>query len=249
MADTTSVRGPLIAIRPAKKTAGPDPSVTPEVSVVVSMDRGEAVDGDRVVRLTRTLVESGEPFELILAAGTIDAGAPVGASMSIDPRVRLLRHAGPSGMRGALLAAAGAARAELVLPVLRESSLTVEDLRSLREAMDPFSAYSYLPGSPAADVAMIVRGRSLPRGLLMYGLLRLYAGDLSGPFMMRRSFLEEISIESDGRTSLLEIVVKAKRAGRVVRKVVSSGKVAASAAPSLADAWRLRSRLRDRSGS
>jgi hypothetical protein len=249
MADTTPVPGPLISIRPAKRAAGPDASAPPEVSVVVSMDRGEAVDGDRVVRLTRTLVASGEPFELLLAAGTIGGRAPDAASPPIDPRVHLLHHPGPPGMRAALLAAARTARAEFVAPVLRESFLTAEDLRSLREAMDPFGAYSYLPGSPAADVAMIVRGRSLPRGLLMYGLLGLYAGDLSGPFMMRRSFLEEISIESDGRSSLLEIVVKAKRAGRVVRKVVASGKAAASAAPSLADAWRLRSRLRDRTGS
>jgi len=248
MADPSSIPGPLISIRPAKRASGPDPLAPPEVSVVVSMEGDEPAGGERVAALTRILGEWNEPFELILAAGTMDERSPMEASMPIDPRVRLVRHAGPSGMRGALLAAAGAARAEFVTPVPRGVPITADHLRSLREAMDPFGAYSYLPGSPAADVAMIVRARSLPRSLLMYGMLRLYGSDLSGPFMMRRSFLEKISIESEGGSALMEIVVKAKRAGCVVRKVVTPG-AAPSESPSLADAWRLRSRLRDRAGS
>lgn len=232
MAEVIVPPGPLIGIRSARKP-GPDLAATPDLSVVVLASGDASPTTGSIPRLVATLDEAGAPFE-ILVAGELRAG---------DPRVRCLPAGSGSCFAESFRCAHEAARGEFLAVVLAGTAVPAAEWRALREAMDPFGSFSYLPGSPAADVAMIVRSRSFPKSLAMYGMIGLFLSDLSGPFMFRSNVFDKIGIEFDGPATLLEIVVKAKRAGCMVRQVPLPGVPAPGGRPTLIDAWRVRSRL------
>ncbi|MBI3451140.1 MAG: hypothetical protein HY049_19780 [Acidobacteria bacterium] len=237
MASSSSSGGPLIGIRPSKKPEA-QAAASAEISVVLPLSACAGEPGDAIERAVTGLEAGGEPFELLVVA-------PAGIA-SADPRVRFVTCAEGSDRGEELRAGVLAAATEFIVPLLSGAIPAAGETRALREAMESFGAYSYLPGSPAADLAMVVRARSLTRRVVVYGLVGVYGSDFSGPVMFRRALFERIGADKSGAPrSLLEIAVRAKRTGCAVRSVPLPEEPASHGRNvPLAEVWRVRLRVR-----
>jgi len=238
LASPTRPGEPLIGIR-GRKPQGPDPSAPPEISAIVPVPSASSFPSDRIGRLLRMLQESGDPFEILVVtergdrdrsgeaiprshgANGMDAGPKspeTPRATAPDPRVRTL-VVDSSGLAGALRAAAPVARAELLLIVTPDMPFDASLVRALREAIDPMGAFSYLPGSAAADLAVPVK----PGGGLTGLVRRLVLGRrLVGPrsaFLCRRGLIDQVGLPGTDRTFARKLAADARRAGRVVRLI------------------------------
>ncbi|HZE87979.1 MAG TPA: hypothetical protein VE404_00460 [Verrucomicrobiae bacterium] len=236
MASSASPGGSLIGIRSSKR---PDPpsGAPAEISVVLPLSAGAPDPAGTVARLLAGLAGCGEPFELIVVGeGELPSG---------DPRIRRAPCPAGSDLGARLLAGVRGASTDFILPALAGRAPAAGEVTMLRDAMDSSGAFSYLPGSRAADVAIVVGARTVFRNLVVYGLVGVFASDFAGPMLARRSLFDAVHVA--GATTpeiLLGIVAQTRRAGGVVRTLRDPAPGGARLPVPIADAWRVRARLR-----
>lgn len=217
-------------------------------------------------RLVRSLEGTLDPFEVLIVTGSGREGAePLAPDETpTDPRLRVVRIGRVAGVGAAVREALSAARGEILAIFPPGAPPETDQVRALRETLEPWSPSPYLAGTSAADVAVGYRlgraGSTLARSvgsrlfnLLACALFGLWLRDFGWICMYRRGVFERIAVESEGEIALVEILVRAKRAGCVVRQVACPAASPGGAAGitgawegsfgAFADLLRLRARL------
>lgn len=210
----------------------PDPSREPLFSAIVPAHDGCASLDRAVGGLVSAFEEVGEPFEiLIVDDGSRDgAGAAADALAKSDPRVRAFHHGKKRGLGAAIRTAVQAARGTYLVESPVDAPLDAAQIQAFLETMEPQAAFAYLPGKRAADVAVgfrvsrpghkrWVRLCSWVYRWMLRAAFWTWVRDFNWISMYRRSVFERVAIENDDFLAVPEILVKAKKAGLVLRQV------------------------------
>jgi glycosyltransferase involved in cell wall biosynthesis len=210
----------------------PDSGAEPIFSAIVpACNEGDPL-GPVVEGVIAAFEEVGEPFEiLIVDDGSRDTtGSVADALAAADARVRVFHHGSNRGLGAAIRTAVEAARGSYLVGSPADSPLDADQIRAFFEMMEPQAAFSYLPGSRACDIAIGYRPRRegyrawtraaswIYRWMLRI-LFRAWVRDFNWISMYRRTLFERITIENDSFLAIPEIILKAKRAGMLLRQV------------------------------
>lgn len=190
----------------------PDPRVS---IVVTAYEEGQQIAAclDRIFEATTVSCEV-----LVVVDSDTDGTVPVVANHAKDePRVRLVRNRYGRGPAFAIRAGFDAARAPVVIVTMADlcdDPWQIDDLTRLVERGVAVAAASrYVQGGQQVGGPALKGALSRTAGLSLWWLARVGTHDATNSFKAyRRSFVEEVGIESDAGFEVgLELVAKARR--------------------------------------
>jgi dolichol-phosphate mannosyltransferase len=196
----------------------------PELSIVIPVYDEPDHIGPVLRRIADTVVTPHEV--LVVYDDDGDTTVPVVERLQAElPHVRLERNRLGRGVLNAMRAGIKAARGEFVVITMGDGSDETELIDRMlalaRDGADLVAASRYMRGGRQTGGPWIKRTLSRTAGLTLHHLGRVPIHDATNNFKLyRRSFLEQIEIESRGGFELaLELTVKAALMGRPLAEV------------------------------
>ncbi|MCL4535243.1 MAG: glycosyltransferase family 2 protein [Bacteroidetes bacterium] len=193
----------------------------PSISVVLPAYNEEA-NVARTVGMAVQVAESlNADYEVIVVDdGSRDRTAEVTQGLaSQNPRVRLVQHAVNQGYGAALATGFASATKDLVFMTDSDAQFDISEVRKLLPLIEAGADMAIGYRAPRRDPLMR-RLNAFGWNLLIRLLFGYVARDVDCAFkLFRRCILDDVNVESRGATFSAELLVRAKRAGYIIREV------------------------------
>ncbi len=193
----------------------------PSISVVLPAYNEEA----NIVRTASMAIQAmdalGVDYEVIVVDdGSRDRTADVTRALAVqNPRVRLVQHAVNQGYGAALATGFAAATRELVFMTDGDAQFDLSEVGKLLPLIQDGADMAIGYRSPRVDPFMR-KLNALGWNILIRLLFGYVAKDVDCAFkLFRRCILDDVEVESRGATCSTELLVRARRAGYVIREI------------------------------